>query len=150
MRTVEDVVQYLTSELDKSYAKYGFWKDRDSNEASKHLIAAHEIEDLIDEICARTEEERKNETDNCKPVKILTEESKEKPSFLTIYVNIYSFVLFVSSFLFMSSLIDRVLDYYDIFQGFAGSLITYVCYIVHIISFVLFSVYANRTYKTKK
>jgi hypothetical protein len=59
------------------------------------------------------------------------------------YLNIYSFFLFISSFLFVANLIEKI----NFLDGTLRSIVTYVLYAAHIFSFVFFTIHGKETLK---
>ena len=152
MRTAEEVLAYLESELDDTYKELDRWRF-DEEEYKKHRIAANNLEHLTEDIAAKIEADAENESvavSNCEPAKVLASVPKEKITFLDVYVNAFAFLLFVISLLFMSQTINYVLDLFELAQGLVRSFISYGYYALHIFSFAIFSMNADRTYTPKK
>lgn len=143
MRTAEEVLAYLESELDDTYKELDRWRF-DEEEYRKHRIAANTLEHLIEDIAAKIEADARNKSvtvSNCEPAKVLTSVPKKKTTFLDVYLGIFEIVVFVTSLFFIDDLIYSLIDLLNVPKGILQALIHYGYLLIHILSFIGMIVY---------
>ncbi len=151
MRTAEEVLAYLESELDDTYKELDRWRF-DEEECRKHRIAANNLEHLIEDIAEKIEADARNKSvtvSNCEPAKVLTSMPKKKTNFLDVYLDIFEIVVFVTSLFFIDDLIYSLIDLLNVPKGILQALIHYGYLLIHILSFIGMIVY-KKIVKRKK
>ena len=137
MKTTEEIISMLESDLEEAHNRYIEWKDKDEREAIKHIVRMHTIENILDKI------------DPPEEVNILVtmpEKEKQKKGFLYRFVNIYSFLMFAASYLFIGKTLYAILDQIPFLRGLSDFLV-FVLFCIHIFSYLTMLRFSHLTFK---
>lgn len=139
MKNAKDIIYYLETQRREAYKNHAEWKDVSPTEAQKHIIMATTIEGILNEIYPF--EERLVEE------QALPQMPKSK--LLKIYLNVFSFVVLISSCAAVGSFVSGLLDKWGI-TGLTYNLLLYGYEIIHIGSFVLMLTFSHHLLTRQK
>ena len=137
MRTKEEIIAFLEEELEGAYQGHKEWEEKDSSEAMKYRVKANTLEHILEEIDPPTEKQTVNEESYVAKVLVKNpEEEKPQKRGLTIFVNIYSFVIFIVSGVALNILFTRAIELFVDFKGLPYALFNLVFLCFHIFAFM--------------
>lgn len=142
MKNAKDIIYYLETQRREAYKNHAEWKDISPSEAQKYIIKATTIEGILDDIAPFEERLTKEE-----PAQTVPQMPKSK--LLKIYLNIFSFVVLISSCVAVWSFVSGLLDKWGV-TGLTYNLLLYGYEIIHIVSFTLMLAYSHLLLTTKK
>lgn len=125
--TAEEIIAYLDTELDKARKQYKQWRDKDESEAAKYLIKMYTLEQALDEI----DPPNKEPEPIAKVLVTMPEKPKPKRTFFSVYVNIFSLIVYFASMFFIANLIYKI----KFLDGTFVSILAYMYCVIHTVSY---------------
>lgn len=129
MKTANEIISILEANLAETWELYDKWKDIDSQEAHKHLVRIHTLEQVLDEI-----------GDEPQPIaKVLAtapEKPKPKMTFKKVYINIFALLAYFTSLFFIGGFLGDLTDKIAFLDNVLGTLLVYAYWLLHSWSFL--------------
>lgn len=130
--TADEIIAYLDAELDEARKQYKQWRDKDTSEATKHLIKMNTLEQLLDEI----DPPNKEPEPIAKVLVTMPEKPKPKRTFMSVYVNFFSLFAYFTSLFFVGDFLGDLTDKIAFLDNVFGSVLVYVYAIIHTTSYL--------------
>ena len=150
MKTKNEIIEFLEKELDDAYNRYDEWKERDSSEAIKYRIRANTLEHILEEIDFKNQEQSFDEAPIAKVLVNNPNDEKPHKRWLSIFVNIYSFIVFMVSGVALNVLFVRAIELFVEFKGLPYALFNLVFFCFHIFAFMTLLQNGHLTITNKK
>ena len=129
MNTKKEIVEFLEKELAEAEEMLDKYNYTDEEKAIQYLIMANQLNYILEEIEEPT-------PDNV--AKVLTEmpkKEKQKKDSLTIYLNVFSVVVFFTSLFFVEDCISDLVERNEFLKGIISALLHYGYLLIHGLSY---------------
>lgn len=138
MKTKKEIVTFLEEELDGAYRGYKEWKEIDSAEALIYRVKANTLEHILEEIDSPAEEQDAEEKSYVSKILVDNpEKAKRQNRRLSIFVNIYSLIIFLVSGIALNVLLTKAIELFIDFRGLPHALFNFVFLCFHIFAFMI-------------
>ena len=130
MKTKNEIVEFLEKELAEAEEMLEKYNYTDDEKATQYLIMANQLNYILKEI-----EEPAAEEPVAKVLVEMPKKEKQKRNFLTIYLNIFSVVVFFASLFFVEDGISYLVERFDFLEGIFSALLRYGYLLIHSLSY---------------
>ncbi len=121
MKTKNEIVEFLEKELAEAEEMLEKYNYTDDEKATQYLIMANQLNYILEEI----------EEPVAKVLVEMPKKEKQKRNFLTIYLNIFSAVVFFTSLLFVEDCISYLVERFDFLEGILSAILHYGYLLIH-------------------
>lgn len=130
METKNEIVEFLEKELAEAEEMLEKYNYTDDEKATQYLIMANQLNYILEEI-----EEPAVEEPVAKVLVEMPKKEKQKRNFLTIYLNIFSVVVFFTSLFFVEDCISYLVERFVFLEGIFSALLHYGYLLIHGLSY---------------